>query len=157
MKTVAEVPEPCYLHPQTRAVARCTECRKPICPVCVKTVNAKPYCEACAARREEQSPFLAGLLSLLVPGMGQVYNGEWGKGLVIFLTGWLIAPWIYGIADAVTVAEAIRSGRREELTVPAGYLLLVLKFGIVLFSCFYLSGIFLLLGALIGALRGLLQ
>ncbi len=146
----------CYLHPQTRAIARCTECRKPICQVCAKTVNAKPYCEACAARREEQSPFLALLFALLVPGMGQIYNGEWEKGLIIFLTGWLVVPWLYGIVDAVTVANAIRSGQREALTVPAGYLLLVLKFGIVPLACLYFGGILLLLSALVGAVKALL-
>lgn len=110
--------EVCYLHPQTPAVARCTDCAKPICEVCLKRVNTKPYCEACAANHHEQSPFLAFLFALLVPGMGQVYNGDWQKGLVIFLTGWLFVPWIYGIVDAVTVANEIRNGVRESATVP---------------------------------------
>ncbi len=149
--------EVCYLHPQTPAVARCTDCAKPICEVCLKRVNTKPYCEACAANHHEQSPFLAFLFALLVPGMGQVYNGDWQKGLVIFLTGWLFVPWIYGIVDAVTVANEIRNGVRESATVPPGYLLLALKFGIVPFACIYFGGVFALFAALVGLAKLLLQ
>ena len=29
------------------------------------------------------SPFVAGLLSLLVPGLGQLYNREWAKGMAV--------------------------------------------------------------------------
>lgn len=149
--------EVCYLHTQTPAVARCTDCAKPICEVCLKRVNTKPYCEACAANHHEQSPFLAFLFALLVPGMGQVYNGDWQKGLVIFLTGWLFVPWIYGIVDAVTVANEIRNGVRESATVPPGYLLLALKFGIVPFACIYFGGVFALFAALVGLAKLLLQ
>ncbi len=149
--------EVCYLHPQTPAVAKCTDCTKPICEVCLKRVNTKPYCEACAANHHEQSPFLAFLFALLVPGMGQVYNGDWQKGLVIFLTGWLFVPWIYGIVDAVTVANEIRNGVRESATVPPGYLLLALKFGIVPFACIYFGGVFALFAALVGLAKLLLQ
>ena len=34
----------------------------------------------------ERSPALAGLLSAIIPGLGQVYNRQWGKG-VGFLAG----------------------------------------------------------------------
>ncbi len=148
----------CHLHPQTPAVAECTDCHKPICSVCLKTVNAKPYCESCAVQREEQSPFLAFVFALLVPGMGQVYNGDWEKGLIIFLTGWLLLPWLYGIVDAVAVATEIRTGRRESQTVPAGYLLLALKVLVGPVACLYLSGLlFLVVGGLVAAVGGLLR
>ena len=35
---------------------------------------------------EKKSPWISGLLSLCVPGLGQVYNGETRKGAVDFLT-----------------------------------------------------------------------
>lgn len=89
--------------------------------------------------------------------MGQVYNGDWQKGLVIFLTGWLVLPWIYGIVDAVTVANEIRSGIRESATVPPGYLILAIKFGILPFACIYFGGVFALLTALANLLKFLLQ
>ncbi|MFN4179836.1 MAG: hypothetical protein ACK4I8_05955 [Armatimonadota bacterium] len=147
----------CHLHPQTKAVAKCSDCERPICEICLKRVNTKPYCEACASNHHEQSPWLAFLFAFLVPGMGQVYNGDWQKGLVIFLTGWLVLPWIYGIVDAVTVANEIRSGIRESATVPPGYLILAIKFGILPFACIYFGGVFALLTALANLLKFLLQ
>ncbi len=147
----------CYFHPQTFAVANCTDCGKPVCRVCLKRVNTKPYCEACAANHYEQSPFLAFIFALLVPGMGQVYNGDWQKGLVIFLTGWLVLPWIYGIVDAVTVANEIRNGVRESATVPPGYLLLALKFCIVPFACIYFGIVSALIIAAFGFVKLLLK
>lgn len=35
---------------------------------------------------EQKSPVAAGIFSMLIPGAGQAYNGQWGKG-VVFLTG----------------------------------------------------------------------
>jgi hypothetical protein len=46
-----------------------------------------------------KSPRLAMVLSLF-PGMGQFYNGDFMKGLLILLTFWLFIPWILGIFDA---------------------------------------------------------
>jgi TM2 domain-containing membrane protein YozV len=39
-----------------------------------------------------RNPLLAGILSLLIPGLGQIYNGRIVTGLiwlVLFLTGWI--------------------------------------------------------------------
>jgi TM2 domain-containing membrane protein YozV len=39
-----------------------------------------------------RNPLLAGILSLLIPGLGQIYNGRWVSGLIwLVLTG---ATWI---------------------------------------------------------------
>ncbi len=39
-----------------------------------------------------REPILAGILSLLIPGLGQIYNGRWVIGLIwLVLTG---ASWI---------------------------------------------------------------
>ncbi len=148
----------CSFHPRTPAVAECTDCHKPISSACLKMVNAKPYCESCVVQREEQRLFLAFLFALLVPGVGQVYNGEWEKGLLIFLTGWLLLPWLCRVANAVTVVTEIRTGRRESQTVPAGYLLLALKVLVGPVACLYLSGLlFLVVGGLVAAVGGLLR
>lgn len=149
--------EVCYLHPQTPAVAKCTDCKKAICEVCLKRVNTKPYCEACATNHYEQSPWLAFIFAFFVPGMGQVYNGDWQKGLVILLTGWLVVPWIYGIVDAVTVANEIRNGIQESKTVPPGYLLLALKLGVLPLSCLYFGIVFTLFAAFTGLIKLMLQ
>ncbi len=63
-------------------------------------------------------PVLAGALSLLVPGLGQFYNGEIGKGVMllfsalllsIFLLFWVV--WIWSIIDAYMVAERSNQDR----------------------------------------------
>ncbi len=60
----------------------------------------------------ERIPVLAGALSLLVPGLGQFYNGEIGKGVMllfsclllsVFLLFWIV--WIWSVIDAYMVAE----------------------------------------------------
>jgi TM2 domain-containing membrane protein YozV len=50
---------------------------------------------------------IAGALSALVCGLGQVYSGRKGRGIMLFLIfGILVAltttVWIFGIVDAVT-------------------------------------------------------
>jgi TM2 domain-containing membrane protein YozV len=47
------------------------------------------------------------LLSILIPGAGQFYNGELGKGTLVLLTFWMVIPYIYGIVDAWRTAERI--------------------------------------------------
>ena len=96
----------CFLHPHTPAVAECVECKRPVCEVCLVRVNAQPYCEHCAVDSHTQSPFWAGVFSLFVPGLGQFYNGDWLKGVLILLTGWLILPWVYGVIDAAQIGRA---------------------------------------------------
>ena len=51
----------------------------------------------------------AGLLSLVLPGAGQVFNGQFLRGVLIFATSWLIIPWLFGVIDAYGTA------RRAEL------------------------------------------
>lgn len=75
------------------------------------------------------------------------------KAATIFLTGWLVVPWLYGIVDAVRIADDIKSGRRESVTVPPGYLLVVIKFVIVPFACL-VWGIFMLLLGILRLLFG---
>ena len=53
----------------------------------------------------ERDPTLASLLSVILPGAGQVYNGQFLKGIFIFLTCWLIVPWLFGILDAYVTAK----------------------------------------------------
>jgi len=78
-----------------------------------------------------RNPWLAGLLSFVTPGLGQVYNGQltrglqiygvlWGIGLAAFaiLLGRPVAPWhiailalmviswlLYGVVDAILTAR----------------------------------------------------
>jgi len=65
-----------------------------------------------------QSLVLATVLSASLPGMGQVYNGKVGKGLLFVVCFWvglvLIIPglivWIYAMWDAYTEAGKINTG-----------------------------------------------
>lgn len=47
------------------------------------------------AKKKKRNPFLAGLLSLLFTGLGQVYNGKAGLGIAFFLiSGALFLLWV---------------------------------------------------------------
>jgi TM2 domain-containing membrane protein YozV/Tfp pilus assembly protein PilE len=62
-------------------------------------------------KKSELSPALAAILSFIIAGLGQIYNGQVWKGLLIFLTSWLLFPWIIGIFDAYFVAKKINEGK----------------------------------------------
>jgi len=60
----------------------------------------------------DKSPFLSAILSLFICGVGQMYNGEVGKGILMLigcillwtvLLGWIINIW--SIIDAYSVAN----------------------------------------------------
>ncbi len=62
----------------------------------------------------EHQPGMALLLSLILPGTGQIYNGELSKGIIMMvlsfllwfvLLGWVVHIW--SIVDAVVVAERL--------------------------------------------------
>jgi len=59
---------------------------------------------------------VAGLLSLLVPGGGQMYNEQVLKGELILLTSFLVVPWAYGIVDAYRTA--LRMGPLRQVRSP---------------------------------------
>lgn len=52
-----------------------------------------------------RDPLVAALLSFLMAGGGQMYNEQVLKGELIFLTWFLILPWLYGIVDAYRTAS----------------------------------------------------
>lgn len=111
----------CINHPATEAVGMCIACGKPICSICKVDSGGEIYCKECIAKKasasekKQKSPALASILSMLLGGLGQLYNGQPGKGILIFITSWLIIPWIYGIFDAYKTAERINSG---EIVIP---------------------------------------
>jgi len=93
-----------------------------ICPECGVRQRAPPQTTTDRAVEnllEGRNPFVAALASLLVPGLGQVYNREIGKGILFFgafllsalslvvLIGFILLPvvWIYSIYDAFVVAQ----------------------------------------------------
>ncbi len=67
-----------------------------------------------------KSPGVAAVLCFFYCGLGQIYNGQIAKGILLFcayslslglmlvLIGFVLAPllWIYGMYDAYSTAEA---------------------------------------------------
>ena len=68
---------------------------------------------------------VATLLSAIIPGAGQIYNGEVLKGIILLILAFVSAVlmailigyllyfplWIYGMIDAVIVADKINKGK----------------------------------------------
>lgn len=44
---------------------------------------------------KSRNPWIAFLLSLLMPGLGQLYNGQWRKAILFFVLFNLI-PFVFG-------------------------------------------------------------
>lgn len=124
-----------------------------ICKHCSKKIDAEAeICPKCGVRLREppvrklndhKNPGLAAVLSFLLTGLGQIYNGQIIKGVMfiiiylfvgvlaftssliiifsrelawheaIFPIGWLIF-WTYGMYDARNIAKKINSGNRKE-------------------------------------------
>ena len=109
----------------------CSDCGKPVS-------ETSKYCPNCGAKtsvpdspgekesiqvalkelphgvHEEKSPFLAVLCSFFIPGLGQVYDGETARGLLIFLGSLIgffiyiipgVIVWIFGMYDAYSIAK----------------------------------------------------
>lgn len=60
-----------------------------------------------------KDPLLATVLSGIVPGGGQVYNGHFVKAGLVFVTAPLVIPWIIGVADAFFSARKINERAGE--------------------------------------------
>lgn len=77
--------------------------------------------------RSLKSPGAAAVLSFFWAGLGQIYNGEIGKGIVFMLLylvsaflmfaviGFLTTPilWIFGMVDAYKTAEKINATQEQ--------------------------------------------
>ncbi|MDD4895001.1 MAG: NINE protein, partial [Candidatus Omnitrophica bacterium] len=106
----------CAVHPEREAIGTCVECGLAFCEECRVGVGNKNYCKKCVEivvkkeKNTQRNPVIAALLSFFIGGAGQLYNGQIGKGVLIFLTTWLVIPWIYGIIDAYNTANKINRG-----------------------------------------------
>lgn len=117
------MPNYCYQHQKTIAIEKCTRCRRDLCERCQVLIKQNVFCPQCARLplpemrvRKHRHPELAAFLSLVLPGLGQIYNGQIAKGLAFFLTFWLVIPWLYSAYDAYETADRIN--QRAVLTVP---------------------------------------
>jgi TM2 domain-containing membrane protein YozV len=94
----------------------CPECgnelistKAEICPKCGVRLKTNP----------EKSPIIAALCSLIFTGLGQVYNGNIGRGFIILVgtvigTLFFVIPGLivalYGIYDAYATAKRMNAG-----------------------------------------------
>lgn len=141
----------CAVHADREAVGFCRHCGKALCSACTRPVHDVLYCEDCLASQlghgspaatataappppapGSGSPALAFILGFCVPGLGAVYNGEYGKALVhvaIFsalvvgvssgvgggaaaMLGIMISAFVFYMAfDAMRTAQAKRAGQ----------------------------------------------
>lgn len=136
----------CAYHLSNRAVVACSRCTRPLCPACDHRIRGFPYCQDCIVAgvellqqqqarqsapgvlRRKSSPFVATLLSFIVPGLGAAYNGQTSKALVhftifasffqmatvtggapFFLLG-VVGSWLFAAVDAARTAQLLRSG-----------------------------------------------
>ena len=98
--------------------------RAEICPKCGVRVEPPPAPSQQQGYIERKSEGIAAVLSFLFVGLGQIYNGEIGKGILfiivgvvilftaIILIGFILYPifWIYNIYDAYDTAKKINAG-----------------------------------------------
>jgi TM2 domain-containing membrane protein YozV len=100
--------------------------RAEICPRCGVRVAPPPPSMNLPppVMTQRKNEGLAAVLSFLFLGLGQIYNGQIGKGILfivvgvisvlsmLILIGFLLYPlfWIYNIYDAYTTAKAINAG-----------------------------------------------
>lgn len=94
------------------------------CPFCAEDIqDAAIICRHChadlirnqpamlASQRREPSPGVAAVLSLIIPGAGQIYRGEWFAGLVLLffvITFYVVLVPVGLLAHAFTVWLATR-------------------------------------------------
>jgi TM2 domain-containing membrane protein YozV len=113
----------CYVHPDVEAIGTCTSCGKAICSTCSMEVGGKLVCKPCAEKiaaqcvtaqaASKKEPALALLLSLvgglvsgLLIGLGQLYNGQVKKGIILCAVNIVLAftvLFIYICAGIVTI------------------------------------------------------
>jgi TM2 domain-containing membrane protein YozV/ribosomal protein L40E len=90
-----------------------------ICPKCGVRVAALPH-----EQGERKSECISAVLSFVFVGLGQIYNGQIGKGIMfviigiilvlsmVILIGFILYPlfWVYNIYDAYKTAKRINAG-----------------------------------------------
>ena len=118
----------------------------------------------------KKDPFIAAILSFVLPGLGQIYNGDFKKGLMIqicfifslFFGGIFLFFFIplgillFGVYDAHTEAEKIRNGELPNKNPTLKEILIFLLWPIVLtVVLFVLFLVFAILLAIIFVIFGL--
>jgi TM2 domain-containing membrane protein YozV len=122
--------------------AYCRDCgsviaaKAEICPECGVRQRTPPNSgldDAVESLTEGGNPFVAAVLSAVFPGLGQLYNRELEKGLLVIaasfiaglsaliLVGFVLFPlvWLYAVWDAYRVADRQGAGNARTDDEPA--------------------------------------
>lgn len=120
----------CSYHQGREAIGTCTRCGRGVCEECNVPMNGRNVCKNCigvmASQRQvnRREPFLALIFSFLLPGLGQIYNGDTNNGIILIVAtvvAWFLTSvcvglfvficiWVYAMYDAYTRAERINRG-----------------------------------------------
>ena len=113
----------------------CTHCGYKInpfvknCNSCGSKIDSKArVCPNCGAKVIHKSPILAVVLSFIFPGLGQLYNNQFHKGLILIIANIIsyllclifiglilvLLIWVYGMYDAFVSAQALNNGELLE-------------------------------------------
>jgi TM2 domain-containing membrane protein YozV len=113
-----------------------------ICPKCGVRIKAPDLSWSGGPHqvKGQKSPGIAAILSLILTGLGQVYNGDFTRG-ALFLIGtfvgmlFFIIPgvivWIYQIYDAYSTAKKMNAGEIPFKEVNATHMILYILLSIV--------------------------
>lgn len=110
----------CHMHPEVEAIGTCTSCGRAVCPECSLNVAGKITCKACAEAMATQcvtttkkEPALALLLSLIggfvsgmFIGLGQLYNGQVKKAIILSVANvllWSVIIFFYIVVGVFTL------------------------------------------------------
>jgi TM2 domain-containing membrane protein YozV/ribosomal protein L37E len=154
-------------------------CMHEICPHCGKeSYEVSPrFCSGCGARmngrtspgysgytaspQAQKNPMIAGICSTCLPGLGQVYNGETGKGFLFFLltlTGLVIflipgiIVWLYTMYDAYKVAGKMTAGEIVFRETRMLHVVLFIVFAVILIVITLLIIVTMMMAALMSPL-----
>jgi TM2 domain-containing membrane protein YozV len=95
----------------------------------------------------QKSPALAAIASFLFSGLGQVYNGSLGKGLLIFfgtIIGYMIfvipglIVLVYGIYDAYSTAKKMNEGQIPFVPYQTMHIIAFIAIGIIVGIIFFM-------------------
>jgi TM2 domain-containing membrane protein YozV len=150
-----------------------------ICPHCGKVSNEESprFCSGCGARMDGSSPAMfpgspfqpkvlknstiSGFCSSVLPGLGQIYNGETKKGFILFLLAFFglflflipgLIVWLYAMYDAYTVATKMNTGEIEFCETQMFHMVSFIAFAVVVIVVVLLLVISIMMTALMAQL-----
>ncbi|MCL2549958.1 MAG: hypothetical protein FWE78_03360 [Methanimicrococcus sp.] len=136
----------------------CTNCGKPLHMTQTESVSNENYQNYENYQNANQNLVLAAVLSFVWPGLGQLYNGKFGKGILFTACYWIglcilfipgLIVWIYAMWDAYKEAEKINNGDVPFKTPSFATVAAFLFIPIIIFVLIYTAFIFLMMATML--------